>query len=70
MEVPAERNAGCSIGFECLTSHWLTWRGGRTDGRSDGSNLTKISDFHALPNFVPHGAPRASSPLSFAITLW
>ena len=30
MQVPAKRNAGCSIGFECLISHWLTRRGGRT----------------------------------------
>ena len=34
MQVPAKRNAGCSTGFECLISHWLTWRGGRTYGRS------------------------------------
>ena len=27
--------AGCSIGFECLISHWLTWRVGRTYGRTE-----------------------------------
>ena len=46
MQVPAERNAGCSIGFECLISHWLTRRGGRTYVRTVGHkwrhNLTKI----------------------------
>ena len=35
MHVPAKRNAGCSIGIECLISHWLTWRSARTDGRTE-----------------------------------
>ena len=67
MQLLAEKNAGCSTGFECLLSHWLTWRGGRsyksTDGRTDGRksrhNQTKISHIDALPKFVTHGAPRA-----------
>ena len=31
MQVSAKRNASWSIGFACLISHWITWRGGRTD---------------------------------------
>ena len=55
MQVPAKRNAGCSIGFECLISHWLTRRGGRTYVRTVGHkwrhNLTKIFRMHAFPIF-------------------
>ena len=35
MQVPAKRNAGCSIRFECLISHWLTWKGGHTYVRTE-----------------------------------
>ena len=55
MQVPAKRNAGCSIGFECLISHWLTRRGGRTYVRTVGHkwrhNLTKIFRMHAFTIF-------------------
>ena len=41
-------NPGCSTGFKCLISHWLTWRSVRTHGRSVGRtqwrhNQTKFS---------------------------
>ena len=49
MQVPAKRNAGCSTGFECLISHWLTRRGGRTYVRT--YVRSDISDVITLPNF-------------------
>ena len=43
-------------------SHWLTWRGGRTDVRTDGrwrhGYKTKISRIDGLPYFLNNGAPR------------
>ena len=44
---------------ECLISHLLTWRGRRTYGRKDGSDVitnTKTSGIDGLQNFVGHGA--------------
>ena len=60
MQFPAERNAGCSIGFECLISIGL--HGGayvRTYVRKWRHNLTKISGIEALLEFVTLGASRA-----------
>ena len=62
MQVPAKRNTGCSIGFECLISHWLTRRGGRTYVRSDISNVITLPNFFAcmhLLNSLTHGASLA-----------
>ena len=62
MQFPPKETRYSSIGFECLISHWLTWRG----GRQQRQNLTKISVIHALANFVTHGAPLAATPRSSA----
>ena len=59
MQVPAKRNAGCSIGFECLISHWLTRRGGRTYVRSDISDVITLPKFFACMHLLyslTHGA--------------
>ena len=62
MQVPAKRNVGCSIGFECLISHWLTRRGGRTYVRSDISDVITLPKFFACMHFLyslTHGASLA-----------
>ena len=79
MQVPAKRNAGCSIGFECLIPHWLTRRGGRTYVhtyvRSDISDVITLPKFFACMHLLyslTHGASLArcargvpkSAPLS------
>ena len=59
MQVPAKRNAGCSTGFECLISHWLTRRGGRTYVRSDISDVITLPKFFACMHLLyslTHGA--------------
>ena len=62
---PAEKNPGCSTGFECLISHWLTWRSVRTvDGRSVGRTHDVITKpkflaLMGLPKSLSYGAPRA-----------
>ena len=64
MQVPAKRNAGCSIGFECLISHWLTRRGGRTYVRSDISDVITLPKFFASIHFLyslTHGASLGSA---------
>ena len=49
--LPPKQNAGCSKGFECLISHWLTWRGGRTNGRLDGSDVITKPKFLASMHY-------------------
>ena len=59
MQVPAKRNASCSTGFECLISHWLTRRGGRTYVRSDISDVITLPKFFACMHLLyslTHGA--------------
>ena len=62
--LPAEKNPGCSTGFECLISHWLTWRSVRTYGRSDAwrHNQTKISRTDGFTKISqPWGSARTPS---------
>ena len=60
-------NPGCSTGFECLISSWLTWSSvstdGRVGGRSDGSDVITKPKFLALmglPKSLSYGAPPRS----------
>ena len=75
MQLPAEKNAGCSTGFECPISQWLTWRSvrtyGRTYERSHGSDVIIKPKFlvsMGLLNFLINGAPRArGAPLKIVV---
>ena len=62
MQFHAEKNPGCSTGFECVISHWLTRSSVRTVGQSDASDVIIKPKFIALmglPISLSYGAPRA-----------
>ena len=64
MQFLAEKNPGCSTGFEYLISHWLTWTMiSRTmNGRSDARDVITKPKFLALmglPKSLSYGAARA-----------
>ena len=61
MQFSAEKNPGCSTGFECVISHWLTRGSVRTVGRSDASDVITKPKFLALmglPITLSYGAQR------------
>ena len=51
MQLPAEKKAGCHR-VECDISQWLTQRGGRTYGRSDGDVITKTKRIHRFTKIL------------------
>ena len=63
---PAEKNPGCSTGFECLISHWLTWRsvrtfGGRSVGRMTSKPNQNFSHWWVYQNRLAMGLRALSS---------
>ena len=49
--VPAKKR-----GLHLIVSHWHTWMGGRTGGRTTKTNFSRRD---GLPYYLTHGAPRA-----------
>ena len=69
MQFPAEKSPGCSKGFECVISHWLTWSSVRTVCRSDASDVitkTKFLALMGLPISLAMGLRARSSAINQA----